>query len=132
MTDQHPIKPPPELRKLWLQQAQRLDPHDPIAWLDYVATCAAQWGADQELEAIIELAGGSALPEEDRYLDGITVASLRAQRRPKPPSEVNQALAALGRAPKDGAPTIIVDVEQYNTILRALQRLKELEGLAND
>jgi len=46
MTNQHPIIPLPELRKLWAQQAQRLTPHDITGWLDYVATQAARWGAD--------------------------------------------------------------------------------------
>jgi len=54
MTNQHPITPPPELRRLWAQQAQRLTPHDITGWLDYVATQAARWGADQELEACCE------------------------------------------------------------------------------
>ena len=51
MTEQHPITPPPELRQLWAQQAQRMDPRDPVAWQEHVATQAARWGADQELEA---------------------------------------------------------------------------------
>ena len=86
MTDQqHPITPPPELRKLWAQQAQRLDPHDPIAWLDYVATCAAQWGPDQELEACCEWT--------QYYAE--CADSLRAARRPKPPSLKKQALLQL-------------------------------------
>ena len=79
MADQHPITPPPELVQQWYDEA-RWDPCGPI---NLIAVKAAQWGADQELKAIIELAGQSALPEEDRYFDGITVASLRAQRRPK-------------------------------------------------
>jgi hypothetical protein len=80
MTDQH-ITPPPELRNLWAQQAQRLDPHDPIAWLDYVATRAAQWGADQELEACCEWVSGYCprWPDGSKPEDG-----LRAARRPSP------------------------------------------------
>ena len=56
-----------------------------------------QQAADQELEAILEMVGQQSLPEEDRYLDGLTVASLRAARRPtpKPPSLKEQALLQL-------------------------------------
>ena len=82
MTNQHPITPPPELQRLWAQQAQRLTPHDITGWLDYVATQAARWGADQELEAILKLAGEPPLLEWDRCF----VASLREERRPKPPT----------------------------------------------
>jgi hypothetical protein len=88
MTDrQHPITPSPELRQLWAQQAQRMDPHDPVAWQQHVATQAARWGADQELEACCELVRDS---------DGYDAAlGLRAERRPKPPSLKEQALGAL-------------------------------------
>ena len=50
-------------------------------------------GANQELEAVINLAGQSDLPEEDRYFDGFTVAGIRANRRRTRLKE--QALAAL-------------------------------------
>ena len=89
MTNQHPIIPPPELRKLWAQQAQRLDPRDPIAWLDYVATAAAQYGADQELEACCEWLKLEGHEHEH--------AALRDSRRPKPPSLKEQALEAWDR-----------------------------------
>ena len=64
-------------------------------WRD-IATQAAQWGADQELEACCEwlekdldayeLVGLRAV-----YLDH----NLRAARRPKPPSLKEQALAVI-------------------------------------
>jgi hypothetical protein len=53
MTNEHPITPPRELRQLWAQQAQRMNPRDPIAWQEHIANQAAQWGANQELEACI-------------------------------------------------------------------------------
>jgi hypothetical protein len=55
--------------------------------LQNVATKAAQWGADQELEACVEWL----------FQDGydVTSARLRAARRPKPPSLKEQALKAL-------------------------------------
>jgi len=47
MTEQHPITPPPELVQQWFDDARN-------AWAEpqhYVATRAAQWGADQTLKA---------------------------------------------------------------------------------
>jgi len=92
MTTNHPITPPPELISGWLHEAADL--HLPIpANLDYLATRAAQWGADQELEACIELLKA----------DGYTayVKDLCAARRPKPPSLKEQALRDLDALAKD-------------------------------
>jgi hypothetical protein len=50
MTMTDPITPPPELRQLWDAAAQRMI-QEPIAWQDTLPIQAAQWGADQELEA---------------------------------------------------------------------------------
>jgi hypothetical protein len=112
MTDKHPITPPPELRGLWAQQAQRLTPHDITGWLDYVATQAAQWGADQELEACINFVDDNELCDQNFY------NILRTARRPKPPSLKEQALKALHTS---------VDLDefpkQYDTIRRALEAL---------
>ena len=52
MTNQHPITPPPELRQLWAQQAQRMNPRDPIAWQEHIANQAAQWGYQQAVEEL--------------------------------------------------------------------------------
>ena len=49
MTNQHPITPPPELVVQWYLGAKA---HPPDQWVTDVATQAAQWGADQELEAL--------------------------------------------------------------------------------
>ena len=86
---EHPITPPPELRWLWAQQAQRIDPRDPVAWQEHVATQAARWGADQELEACCEWADFHC--SKDLALD------LRDARRPKPPSKKERALKALSQ-----------------------------------
>jgi len=76
----HPIIPPPDLVEKWA---------DTLAWSkdQVVFTRAAQWGADQELEACIELLkayGYKALAWD-----------LRAAHRPKPPSLKQQALEQL-------------------------------------
>lgn len=87
MTDQHPITVPPELRRIWAEQARRMYSHDPVAWIEHVANQAARWGADQELEACCEWL----------YEHGYACAHtfLPADRRPKPPSLQEQALAKL-------------------------------------
>ena len=54
--------------------------------LQNVATQAARWGADQELEACCEWLDSKGSPNASR---------LRAARRPKPPSLREQALAKL-------------------------------------
>ena len=86
---QHPITPPPELRQLWAQQAQRMNPRDPIAWQEHIANQAAQWGANQELEACI------TWMDEMGLAGSGDIEVLRAARRPKPPSLKEQALEAL-------------------------------------
>jgi hypothetical protein len=117
---QHPITLSPELRKHWAQQAQRLDPRDPIAWLDYVAAKAAQWGADQELEACCEWI-------HDWYGNGsgVVVRNLRAARRPKPPSLKEQALGAMGRFTVNAHTNADEMNRDFDTIRRALEQLNE-------
>jgi len=85
MTQEHPITPLPELIRKW-----NVDAVDaPIADKRYIATQAARWGADQELEACCEyISRWFATPE-------YRAAELRAARRPKPPSLKEQALDQL-------------------------------------
>ena len=97
MTNQHPITPPPELRRLWAQEAQRLSPRDPVEWMQYVSEKAAQWGADQELEACCEWLEKNQGPNRWEI-----PASLRAARRPKPPSLKKQALSEVAAAVAGG------------------------------
>ena len=128
MTDKHPITPPDELRRLWAQQAQRIDPRDPVAWMQHVSTAAAQWGADQELEACCEWLGGYTS-------DRMAIYFLRDARRPKPLSEADLALDALGPEPlPENTPSGYTflnggAIEGHRRIRRALERLKKLEQL---
>ena len=106
---EHPITPPPELVQQWLKER-------PVSeWAHgYLATQAARWGADQELEACV-------MDVEQMFCWG-SARDLRAARRPKPPSLKEQALARLtsleelaesmGHSPDD-------------TIRRALEALPE-------
>jgi hypothetical protein len=93
---EHPITPPPELVQQWASEWMRSEAALPVCRVsrdNFMTARAAQWGADAELEAVINLAGQSDLPEEDRYFDGFTVAGIRANRRRTRLKE--QALAAL-------------------------------------
>ena len=80
MTDQHPITPPPELVQQWADMLSSRSDHA-------VFSLAAQWGADQELEACCKY-----MQHEDFH--GFA-KELRTARRPKPPSLKEQALAEL-------------------------------------
>jgi hypothetical protein len=112
MTQQHPITPPQWQMDAWQARIETMGADVPAILLE-----AAQWGADQELEAIIQLAGEAALPEKDRYFDGLTVAGIMAARRPKPPSLKEQALLVLDDANLDAA--------HHNILLRALEQLDD-------
>ena len=80
-------------------------------WRD-IAIQAAQWGADQELEACCKwLAVESIEASQD----------LRTARRPKPPSLKEQALAVLDHTNK-GYGLAEVDLD---TIRRALEALDD-------
>ena len=80
---QHPITPPPELIEQWHVEAMKGFRTNGVYEQD-IATQAAQWCADQELEACCEL------------VPGLT-DYIRAARRPKPPSLKEQALDAWDR-----------------------------------
>lgn len=116
MGKQHPITPPPSLVGQWLTEAAELHLLTPSN-LDYLATQAAQWGADQELEACLRHL-------ESTRCNQIVITTLRAARRPKPPSLRKQAYDALDTYiygepdPKDKERT-------YNTIRRALEALPD-------
>jgi hypothetical protein len=82
---EHPITPPPELVEDWIELAKPLPQRPPNP--GELATLAARWGADQELEACCEwLIAHRWEANADQ---------LRAARRPKPPSLKEQALDEL-------------------------------------
>jgi hypothetical protein len=111
MTEQNPITPPPELRDKWLDEAPNTSVYD------YLIDNAAQWGADQELEAcctVIKCHGWFADPRH-------RIAELRTARRPKPPSLKEQARSELIDAYNAGQ----IDDSTYDTIRRALEALPD-------
>jgi hypothetical protein len=125
MTQQHPITPSPELIEDWIEIAKPEPwkrPPDP----NVLCTLAAQWGADQELEACCRQLTDPEWYDEIKNLRGpFRAAELRAARRPKPPSLKEQALLALNDAVKmaDDAPPEGICSDQANIIRRALEQL---------
>ena len=105
------ITPPPELVQQWFDIWQGSDDDD-VAFADFVAVRASQYGADQELEACC-----AWLDSYHAIGHSPVVAQLRAARRPKPPSLKEQALEVLDDAKLDAA--------HYNIILRALEALPD-------
>ena len=111
MTENHPITPPPELVREWAT-TNGTSYEDLSALCQNIATQAAQWGADQELEACCEW-----IPKATPW----DAEQLRAARRPKPPSLKEQALAALSEIEdRHAGPTI-----QEELIRRALEQLDD-------
>jgi hypothetical protein len=81
----NPITPPPELVGQWQDESPETQIADHI---QYLATRAAQWGADQELEACCDTL------QRHAHWD-LAVCELMAARRPKPPSLKEQALEEM-------------------------------------
>ncbi len=96
MTDNHPITPPPELVEQWRTAPEYATGKEMFTMvsvstrrLQEVATQAARWGADMELEACCEWLHWQNLATHQDL-----IPSLRADRRPKPPSLKERALQA--------------------------------------
>jgi len=108
MTTNHPITPPPDLVEKWV---------DTLAWSkdQVVFTRAAQWGADQELEACCMW-----IRKEKSVL---MAEQLDIARRPEPPTLKEQALEAL-EVEDDAMPLRSLErSERFDTIRRALEAL---------
>jgi hypothetical protein len=76
----------------------------------YIATQAARWGADQELDACCEWVSNELSPD--------IVDMVRAARRPKPPSLKTQALDELASAER-------LYPADWSTVRRALEALPD-------
>jgi hypothetical protein len=89
---QHPITPPPELVQQWLGDFFGCTPDPELSDSErFLATRAAQWGADQELEACCEL-----ITKNEWFADpSYRLSQLLEGRRPKPPSLKQQAMEKL-------------------------------------
>jgi len=116
MTERHPIIPSPELvQQWWAEIWHEGTPKFKLHCEEHIATRAAQWGADQELEeCCLWLNGGSKI-------DYDTAALLRAARRPKPLSLKEQALNYLTGAYNANQ----IDDAMFENIRRALEQLDD-------
>ncbi len=111
MTD-HRIIPPPELVQDWL-----IDGVGKPSLVNYLAAEAAQWGAAAELEACCDWLHWQNLATHTDL-----IPSLRAARRPIPPSLKEQALQLLETYNTSG---VMLTADQVTTIRRALEALND-------
>jgi hypothetical protein len=121
MTD-HPIAPSLELVQQWTDEIYGgpgvVAASDDIC----LAKLAAQWGADEELEACCEWLESEPDPGHVDLLRSCATA-LRAARRPKPPSLKEQALMALEDG--DTGPGASLTLTEVSIIRRALEALPD-------
>ena len=110
------IQPPPELVQQWTSFA--CEEEDGESW-NSIATQAAQWGADMELEACCEWFSADVVSE---VID--VVSDLRSTRRPKPPSLKEQAHDAYWVL-RYGHGGDINETQKWNIIRRALEALDD-------
>lgn len=119
MNTQHPITPPLELVQQWNTEGRH---QDYCTLTESIAARAAQWGADQELEACCEWLKvqetQSAKWFDIRHDACALVSDLRFDRRPQPPSLKEQALEQLQALQQCGA-----GHRDTDKILRALEAL---------
>jgi hypothetical protein len=118
MNELFSIVPPPELVKQWVTEVWHESTPARLSLSDmHIAGQAATWGADAELNYCcdeLSFWGSKGMAER-----------LRSDRRPKPPSLKEQALASLaelenpGRCDEPGYDSLC------NTIRRALESLND-------
>ena len=109
---QHPITPPPELCGRWYDESPY---DDELGLVEHVATQAARWGADQELNECCKW-----LPK----LPPWSADDLRKHRRPKPPSLKEQALESVKRFEESG--------EFFSDQMRELEFIRKALEQFND
>ncbi len=116
MTTEHPITPPPELVQEWWESTI---PNQSTSVKAQLCTKAAQWGADQELEACIKWVADTFSTVESE--------ELRATKRPRPPSLQEEALAKTKALLDDPSRALLVEVRETLELNR-----RALEALPND
>lgn len=125
----HPITPPPELVEQWRDLPEFTDGRRKMIMVTLsreklldIATHAARWGADQQLEQDAKWLDTNALFSRNLAISPSGDA-LRQEMRPKSPSLKEQALAALDDAVMRGDCITISDA--LPTIRRALEQLDD-------
>jgi hypothetical protein len=121
MTDNHPITVPAGSITGWKTLYRKTYQGD-LSETEYIATEAARWGADQELEACCEWLETGPYGFSIEATAPSMTKQLRTARRPKPPSLKEQALDELDLIPThdNEGRTLGADV---SIIRRALQEL---------
>ena len=122
MTD-HPITPPPALVQQWDSEAVAAEMPEQL----YIATMAARWGADQELDACCDHMRDHQWGFVERP-DGTKVHRaiyLQQSRRPKPLSLKEQALGALGRFSSNAHTQASQMTQDFEVIRRAVEQLND-------
>jgi hypothetical protein len=102
----HPITPPEDLIHKWEGEWHHHRGRD--TYEEFMAKQAAQWGADQELEACLDWISKQGRP--------CTMSKLREARRPQPQSLKKQALDKLTSAER-------LFPADWSTIRKALEAL---------
>jgi hypothetical protein len=121
--EKHPITPPPKLAAKWVHEIYGNPSVIPLHDLTLqVIEHAAQWGADQELEACCSIALVDPVCGT-KHQRSMLVRHIRERRRPKPPSLKEQALDALAHIATGPNPTAFLDCQ--DTIRRALEQLDD-------
>jgi hypothetical protein len=112
------ITPPPELVQQWIESTRSDDCIGayPADLEQQICVLAAQYGADQELEACCEWF-------VREWTDVETADALRAARRPKPPSLKEQALALIDECTDPQGDYL--DDNALSIIRRALEQLPD-------
>jgi len=129
MTAPGPLTPPPELVQQWLCSDDYLwGPLEQTSItittnrLQNVAAKAAQWGADQELEACVNWLADPCAADMPSL-----ASDLRYSRRPKPPTLKEQALAKTTSILNDPSRALLTEVREILEL-----NLRALEALPND
>ena len=117
MTDQHPVNILADTITKW-RTFYRKTYKGNLSEIDYIAANAAQWGADQELEACVEWLGDAPVVYNNNG-DLHPGSYLRDARRSKPPSLKEQALAEVAGAVAGGN----ITPERGAIICKALEAL---------
>jgi hypothetical protein len=107
----HPITPPLELIYKWARYSGIQSRNDYENLWEQIATQAAQWGADQELEACCEWLA--------KYRKPILGGDLKYVRRPQPLSLKEEAMSEVASAVAEGS----ISPERAATIRLALEQL---------
>jgi hypothetical protein len=115
MTQEHSITPAPELITEWIENYFGCVVTGALSDLETaIATQAAQWGADQELE--------SCCAWVDWKCSGNNARQLREDRRSKPLSLKEQSIALLDLIQESKKPW---QLEDLDVVRRALEQLPD-------